>query len=107
VEENTRDRIWLVVRVVLMAGSILVGTAIVLIVVAVGDCAAFGGRCPAEAPPLLDDDTFRFAAIGAAIAVGPPVFLADPGLRRLWVAIGAAAAAAVVVGVIARSMVLG
>jgi hypothetical protein len=37
------------------------------------------------------------------IAVGPPVFLRDPSVRRLGIALAWAVGAAVVVGMIARS----
>ena len=108
-EQSTQDRIWqerawALARVLLSVASILAGLALVLIAVVVGDCSAFGGSCPAEAPPLWDDDTLRFAALGAALAVGPPIFLSRPTLRRLLIALGAAAGAAVAVGLMARSI---
>lgn len=106
-EAATRNRIWAVVRAVLAAGFIVYGFGLIVIAVAFGQCSAFGGSCPAEAPPLLDDDTFRIAGLGAALMVGPAVYLTKPSLKRLWIAIGAAAAAGVLVGLIARSIAHG
>lgn len=79
----------------------------IAVAIIVGDCAAFGGRCPAEPPTLVDDDVFGIAAVGAAIIVGPTVFLVAPSMRRLWIAVGAAAAAALVIGLLARSIAHG
>ncbi len=71
---------------------------------AVGDCASFGGRCPAEPEPLLDDDVFRIAAIGGALLVAPPLLLAR---RRWYVVVSATALAAVVLGLVARAATTG
>lgn len=87
-----------------MVLSIVFGFLTVAIAVLLGDCGAFGGRCPAEPPRLLDDDVFRIAAMGAALMVGPTTFLLDPGVKRLWLAIGVAVAAGIVVGLVGRSM---
>lgn len=106
-EATARERTWAVVRCLLAAASIVGGFGLIVLAVAFGNCSAFGGTCPAEAPPLWDDDTLRFAAFGAALMVGPAVFLAKPSLTRLWIAIGAAAGAALVVGLIARSISYG
>ena len=70
-------------------------------------CSAFGGRCPAEAPSLLEDDVFGSAAMGAFIAVAMPVLLAQPSLRRLRIAVSVGVAAAVIIGSIARGAALG
>ena len=56
----------------------VLGAGIVLLAAAVGHCSAFGGRCPAEPPPLWDDDVFGTAAMGAALAVGLPATWINP-----------------------------
>lgn len=87
--------------------AVVFGLGLVLVVSAVGHCSAFGGRCPAEAPSLLEDDVFGSAAMGGFIAVGVPIWLAQPSLRRLWVAVPVGLAIAVIIGLIARSAALG
>lgn len=37
--------------------------------VALGHCSAFGGRCPAEPEPLLENDVFGTVAVTIGIAV--------------------------------------
>lgn len=90
-------------RYVAIAGAVAVGSILVLIAFAIGDCSAFGGTCPSEPPPLFEDDTFGTAAAGAALAVGVPVFLRAPSRRRLVVAAAVAIAAGLLVGLVARS----
>jgi hypothetical protein len=92
-----------VVRVLLIGGTTVVGVALVLLAFTVGDCSAFGGRCPREQPPILEDDTARLAGLGAALVVAPWVFLSRPSWRRLAIAVGAGAGAFVVVALMARS----
>lgn len=87
--------------------AVVVGFGLVLMAVTVGDCSAFGGRCPSEPGPLLDDDVFGMAALGGALASGVPVFLARPSRRRVPIAIAVAATAAVVVGLMARAAASG
>lgn len=106
-DATTRDRMWAIVRGLLAAACIVAGFGLIVVAVAFGQCSAFGGSCPAEAPPLWDDDVMRIAGFGAALIVGPAVFLAKPSLTRLWIAIGAAAGAALLVGLIARSIAHG
>lgn len=94
--------VWRVARVAFSAVAVVFGSGLFLLAVMVGDCSAFGGRCPQEVPPLLDDDVFWTAAFGAAIAVGVPTFLARPSRRRAAVAAGVAIGAALLAGLIAR-----
>ena len=68
----------------------------------IGDCAAFGGRCPSQAPPLLEDDNFGMATIGGLLAVAVPVWLKRPGWRRIGYALLIGLPAAVLIGLIAR-----
>jgi hypothetical protein len=94
--------VWRVARVVAGAVAVVFGAGLYLLAVTVGDCSAFGGRCPQDAPALLDDDVFWMAAIGAALAVGVPILLARPSLRRAAIAAGVAIAAGLLAGLIAR-----
>ena len=90
-------------RVLAVMVAVVVGSGLLLIAFTFGRCDAFGGSCPAEPPPLVDDDTFRFAALGAAIAAGVPVLLAGDRDRPRWgAALVVAAVAGVVVGLAAR-----
>lgn len=88
-----------VVAAVVGAGMILVGAT-------VGHCSAFGGSCPADPPPLWEDDVFGMAATGAALVVGPLLALRRRS-RRWPTAVGGAAAAALVVGLLVRSVAHG
>ena len=94
-------------RVLAGVVAIVFGLGLVLVVSAVGHCAAFGGRCPAEPPPLFEDDVFGSAALGGFIAIGIPVWLARPSFRRLRIALPVGLGAAVLIGLIARSAALG
>ncbi len=75
----------------------------VVVAGAAGDCSMAGGSCPADAEPLLDDDTFRFAAFGTFLATAVPVFAWRPSRRRLVIALGIGLVAALVIGLIVRS----
>jgi hypothetical protein len=91
-----------VVRVLLIGATTLIGVALVLLAVTVGDCSAFGGSCPRESPPLLEDDTARFAGLGAALVVAPWVFLSRPSWSRLGIAVASAIAAFLLFAIIVR-----
>jgi len=88
----------LVAVAVVLSGLLMVASAFVL-----GDCAAFGGRCPREVPPLVEDDVFVFAALGAGLMVSVPVFVARPSWRRLGLAVMVGLCAGVLVGLAARN----
>jgi hypothetical protein len=83
--------------------SVAVGLSLILLASVVGDCNFAAGRCPADPPPVWDDDTFGTAAVGAALLVGVPVFLSRPSWRRLAIAAVAAASAGVLIGLVVRS----
>ena len=95
---------WRVLRVVVGAICAVVGAGMVVAAFTLGSCDAFGGRCPSTPSPLLEDDVFWTAALGAGLAVGALVFLARPSRRRALVATAWAAAAAGIVGLVARSV---
>lgn len=102
--DRLRRPLWFrVARVLLLAIATIVGVALMLLAFTVGDCSAFGGRCPSEPPPLIEDDTLRFAGLGAALVVGPWVFLSRPSRDRLALTVVSAAGAFLLVGLMARS----
>jgi hypothetical protein len=94
-----------VLSVLLIVTGAVVGVGLIALAVAVGDCSAFGGRCPSEPPPIPVDDTFRLAGLGAALVVAPGIYLSRPSWRRLGLAVAVGAAAGVVVGAIARASI--
>jgi hypothetical protein len=59
----------------------LAGGLFSLLVAAVGHCAAFGGRCPAERPPLLEDDIFGGLVLGLSALVTSLVLAIRPDRR--------------------------
>lgn len=81
-----------VVRWVLGVGGVLVGLFMFGLAVVVGDCAAFGGRCPSEG---LQGDVMGMAGTGVAMAVGLPI-LAHGWSRR---AVATGVVAGLVLGV--------
>ncbi len=101
------DRTVTWIRHTIAVGFAVVGLGAVVATIMVGHCSAFGGRCPAEAPPLLDDDVFWFAAAGAAVALVPAALLVQRFAGRAAVSVGAALAGAGLVGLVARLAVLG
>ena len=94
-------------RRAIAAGCAVIGLGVVVATVMAGHCSAFGGRCPAEAPPLLDDDVFWLATTGAAVALVPTALLVPALEARRTVAAGAALVGAGLVGLVARFAVLG
>lgn len=95
-------RVVRVVGVVVAVSAAIFGAGMVLVAATVGHCSAFGGRCPADAPPIWDDDVFGMSAMGAALVAGPLLALRR-GPRRWTVALGGAATAAILIGLIVRS----
>ena len=92
-------------RVVGVAAALLAavaGAGVILVAATVGHCSAFGGRCPADAPALWEDDVFGMAAAGGALVVGPLLALRRRP-HRWWVAIAGGVGAALVIGLLVRS----
>jgi hypothetical protein len=92
---------------VAIGGAVVIGLALILAAATLGRCDAFGGRCPAERPPLFEDDVFGMAVFGTALVVAVPMFLSGPSKRRFVVAVGIGLVAALVVGLVARSAAYG
>jgi hypothetical protein len=80
--------------------AIAVGLGMIFLAMAFGSCDAFGGSCPAERPPLLEDDVFGMAAFGTALIVAVPIFLSHPSKRRFVLAAGVGLVAAFLVGMV-------
>lgn len=93
--------------VLVIAASVLLGVGLILVAVVFGSCSAFGGRCPAQRPPLIDDDTFGLAAAGAFLVAAVPIYVTCPSWRRLGLAISAGLGAAILVGLLVRSLAYG
>jgi len=93
--------VWVVGVVAAMSAAVF-GLGMILLALTVGHCSSFGGRCPADRPPLLEDDVFGMSAVGAALVAGPMLALRRRP-HRWWVALGGAIVAAFVVGFLARA----
>lgn len=96
------SRIVRVLAVAATAVAVVVGVGMVLVAATVGHCSAFGGTCPADPPPLWDDDVFGMSAIGGVLIAGPLLALRR-GPRRWWIAAGGTVAAALLIGLMVRS----
>ena len=81
--------------------AVVVGLAVFALTVTIGDCSAFGGRCPAEG---INDDVLGGAVVGAALMGAGAVFALRPLARALRLAAVVAAGAALVGGLLASSM---
>lgn len=105
---TTRTGLARALALLVAAASMAAGLGLVVLAFTVGDCAAFGGRCPATPPPLWEDDVAGMAATGAVLLTAVPLtavhlLVTRPSRRRLAVALAVAAFAAVIVGLVARS----
>ncbi len=85
---------------VTIAVAVAVGLGMIFLAMVVGSCDTFGGTCPAERPPLLEDDVFGMAACGAMLVVAVPIFLRHPSKQRFAVAVGVGLVVAFFVGLI-------
>jgi hypothetical protein len=92
---------------VVITAAIVFGAVLVVLAATLGSCSAFGGRCPADRPALVDDDVFGMAASGAFLIVAVPVFLSRPSWRRLAVAAGVGIGAALLIGLLVRALAYG
>lgn len=97
-DPSPRWRHWsiTVLRVTAGVSGVTMGLGLIGLTLVFGDCSAFGGTCPRD--PSFDGDTFRFAALGAALAVGVPMFVVNPTRRRFATSIVTSVIAAVLVG---------
>lgn len=91
-----------IIGVVTAVSAAVFGLGMVLVAVTVGHCSAFGGTCPADPPPLLEDDVFGLSATGAALVAGPLLALRRRP-HRWWIALVGAIVAALLVGLLARA----
>ncbi len=82
--------------------AVLIGVALVGAAALGGHCSMAGGTCPREPGPLADD-SFRMAALGAAIAVGVPFAIFWRGRHRWLVAPVMALGAGLLVAALVRS----
>jgi hypothetical protein len=106
--ERTPARLWLRLIVILViVATVVFGLALILMAATLGSCSAFGGTCPADRPPLIEDDTFGLAATGAFLIAAVPTYLTRPSWRRLGLGIGAGLCAGIIVGLVVRSIAHG
>ena len=76
----------------------VVSAATLLAVFTVGRCDSFGGRCPPDPEPLLQNDNFGMAATATFAAVAGAIFLSAPSWRRVAWAVGVGLGAGLLVG---------
>ena len=101
-------RLWMrLIAALVIVATVVFGVALILLAATLGSCSAFGGRCPADTPSLIDDDTFGLAATGAFLIVAVPTFVSRPSWRRLGLGLGAGLCAAFIVGLVVRSIAYG
>ena len=100
----TRQRF---LRTMLAATAIGIGGLLVLAAVTIGHCSAFGGRCPSESPPLVEDDVFGMATTGSFMAVAVPIWLVRPSRSRLVGAVAIGVVVALAVGFATRAVASG
>ena len=87
--------------------AVLVGVGLIPLAATLGSCSAFGGRCPADQSPLMEDDTFGVAATGAFLIAAVPIYVTRPSWARLGLGIAAGLCAGIIVGLVVRSMAYG
>jgi hypothetical protein len=98
-----RRWLWRALVAAAIGTSVIVGLSMITIAMVVGSCDAFGGTCPAERLPLLEDDVFGMAAFGSALVVAVPLFLSRPSKQRLLVAVAVGLPVALFVGLVLSS----
>jgi hypothetical protein len=98
----TRYPAWMPILVrVTSVFAIAIGLVVFLVTVVVGDCATFGGTCPAEG---LKGDVLGGAAFGGAMIAAGAVFVGRPTSRALPLAGALAAIAALVAAALALAI---
>lgn len=105
-EETRRIPPWLIVGAKVGASmmAVVFGLVTVLHITATGRYGTFGE--PLTKRPLLDDEVFRFSALGAFVAVSIPVFVFWTRRHRLLAA-AAGAIASLIVAFLARDIAHG
>jgi hypothetical protein len=106
-ERNPPGLWWRLITILVIVAAVLLGVALILLAATLGSCSAFGGRCPADPPPLVDDDTFGLAATGAFLIAAVPTYVTRPSWRRLGLGIAAGLCAGIIVGLVVRSIAHG
>lgn len=62
----------------------LYGFGLVALAFTVGNCAAFGGSCGDDPPPLLEDDVFGMAFAGVLLIAAGPILAHWRKNRQIW-----------------------
>ncbi len=91
----------------LAAVSALIGIAVAALTIWIGDCSAFGGRCPRERGSLLEDDVFGSLVMCGLMIAGVPYWLHRPTLIRFGKGFAIGIGFGIVLGLMGRSMVSG
>lgn len=79
---------------VLLGVAAVIGGLVAAASAWIGQCAAFGGTCPADPPPLLQDDVFGGVLVGLAMLTVGGILAVRPDRR------GVATAAVVMILVV-------
>lgn len=102
---SPRWRLWVRWIVGIVAAGLGVATAVV--VTAIGHCSAFGGRCPADPTPLLDDDVFGMVALAIGAAAAVVGVCLRPNRRGAVTSVVAAVPAGLLAGLLAATYARG
>lgn len=70
--------------------AIVVGLVVASLAVWVGSCDAFGGRCPSDPEPLLENDVFGGALVGVGLIFVGIITLTHKDRRRTLLRLGIA-----------------
>lgn len=104
--EETRSALTVFLRMLAVV-SALIGIAVAALTVWIGDCSAFGGRCPRERGSLLEDDVFGSLVMCGLLIAGAPYWLHRPTLMRFGKGLTFGIGFGILLGLMGRSMVSG
>lgn len=104
--EETRSALTAFLRLLAVV-SALIGIAVAALTIWIGDCSAFGGRCPREPDPLLEDDVFGSLVMCGLLIAGGPYWLYNPKLSRFGKGLAIGIGFGILLGLMGRSMVSG